>query len=335
MDKINFQDGTKVSSAKVTIDEVDYTVTPARYSGATPLSASVLNKLQDNIEDGLDELDTKIDSEVDILDAKIDSEVDILDAKIDAINFIDLEVVQTLPTTDIKTKTLYLVPKSLSEQGDVYDEYLYINSTWEHIGSTEADLSNYYNRTEVDTKIDSLNELLNSKVDKVTGQGLSANNFTDGYKTKLDGIATGATKNTVENSLTSTSTTNALSAAQGKALNDKITNLSTYSTSEINTGKKWIDGKYIYKKTIAITFPNDTTTNIAHRISTINTLIDTECTWYDTSDARFFTVPFRYDSSTVYIKINANKTNIIIEGKGTNWSSRTSNGYVTLYYTKT
>ena len=39
-------------------------------------------------------------------------------------------------------------------------------------------------------------------------------------KTKLEGIATGATKNVVENVLTSTSTTNALSAAQGKALND-------------------------------------------------------------------------------------------------------------------
>ena len=39
-------------------------------------------------------------------------------------------------------------------------------------------------------------------------------------KAKLDGIATGATKNVVENVLTSTSTTNALSAAQGKALND-------------------------------------------------------------------------------------------------------------------
>lgn len=37
-------------------------------------------------------------------------------------------------------------------------------------------------------------------------------------KTKLNGIATGATKNTVENVLTSTSATNALSAAQGKAL---------------------------------------------------------------------------------------------------------------------
>lgn len=55
MDKINFQDGTKVSNAKVTIDEVDYTVTPARYNGATPLSAYVMNKLQDNIEDAIDQ----------------------------------------------------------------------------------------------------------------------------------------------------------------------------------------------------------------------------------------------------------------------------------------
>lgn len=38
--------------------------------------------------------------------------------------------------------------------------------------------------------------------------------------TKLNGIQTGATKTTVSNSLTDTSTTNALSAAQGKALND-------------------------------------------------------------------------------------------------------------------
>ena len=41
-------------------------------------------------------------------------------------------------------------------------------------------------------------------------------------KSKLDGIATGATNNIIENVLTSTSTTNGLSAAQGKILNDKF-----------------------------------------------------------------------------------------------------------------
>lgn len=55
MNKINFTDGTKISSAKVTIDEVDYPVTPARYSGATPLSAVVMNTMQDNIEDAIDQ----------------------------------------------------------------------------------------------------------------------------------------------------------------------------------------------------------------------------------------------------------------------------------------
>jgi hypothetical protein len=39
-------------------------------------------------------------------------------------------------------------------------------------------------------------------------------------KTKLDGVATGANNTTVVNNLTSTSTTSALSAAQGKALQD-------------------------------------------------------------------------------------------------------------------
>lgn len=50
--------------------------------------------------------------------------------------------------------------------------------------------------------------------------------------------------------LTSASTIDALSAKQGKILNDKIINTNTYSTEEINTGKKWIDGKDIYRKVI-------------------------------------------------------------------------------------
>lgn len=64
--------------------------------------------------------------------------------------------------------------------------------------------------------------LESGKVDKVKGKGLSSNNFTIEYKTKLDGIAAQANKTIVDNSLTSTSTTNALAAAQGKALKDLI-----------------------------------------------------------------------------------------------------------------
>ncbi len=117
--------------------------------------------------------------------------------------------------------------------------------------------------------------LESGKVDKVEGKELSSNDFTDAYKTKLDGIAaqankyvlptataeiiggvkvganisysngtislskanvtsalgytppTADTKVTINNTLTSTSTTEALAAAQGKALKYLIDALTT------------------------------------------------------------------------------------------------------------
>ena len=69
---------------------------------------------------------------------------------INAISTMSLEAVQTLPTQDISTTTIYLVPKQTAETQDIYDEFVYINNEWEHIGSTEIDLSNYYNKTQTD-----------------------------------------------------------------------------------------------------------------------------------------------------------------------------------------
>lgn len=66
---------------------------------------------------------------------------------------------------------------------------------------------------------------LSGKVDKVEGKGLSTNDYTTDEKNKLAGIAEGANKTTVEDVLTSTSKTNALSAAQGKALKDQLDNV--------------------------------------------------------------------------------------------------------------
>lgn len=67
--------------------------------------------------------------------------------------------------------------------------------------------------------------LESGKVDKVEGKVLSSNDFTDAYKTKLDGITVQANKTIVVNSLKSTSITNALAAAQGKALKNLIDDL--------------------------------------------------------------------------------------------------------------
>lgn len=70
---------------------------------------------------------------------------------IGAISALDFRVVQSLPTTDISTSTIYLVPKSTSQTQNVYDEYLYVNNSWEQIGSTEVDLSDYVKEEEVYT----------------------------------------------------------------------------------------------------------------------------------------------------------------------------------------
>ena len=63
------------------------------------------------------------------------------------INSFDMAVVQELPTQDISTHTIYLVPKT-GETNDVYDEYVYINSAWEMVGNTQIDLSNYVQKTD-------------------------------------------------------------------------------------------------------------------------------------------------------------------------------------------
>lgn len=68
-----------------------------------------------------------------------------------------------------------------------------------------------------------LNDALAAKVPKDGNKVLSDTNFTSALKTKLDGL----NNTTVENVLTSTSATNALSAAQGKALNDALAALTS------------------------------------------------------------------------------------------------------------
>ena len=59
MAKFIWQDGTLVSKAKVEIGGVIYEVDPEEYSGATPLSASNLNSMQDGIYEDIDEVETK------------------------------------------------------------------------------------------------------------------------------------------------------------------------------------------------------------------------------------------------------------------------------------
>ncbi len=70
-----------------------------------------------------------------------------------------------------------------------------------------------------------LKEMFGGKVDKVEGKGLSTNDYTTEEKNKLAGIESGANKTIINNTLESDSTSEALAAAQGKALKEQIDEL--------------------------------------------------------------------------------------------------------------
>lgn len=46
---VKFENGTLEKEAYVIIDGKEYVITPAEYKGATPLSAEMLNKMQEEI----------------------------------------------------------------------------------------------------------------------------------------------------------------------------------------------------------------------------------------------------------------------------------------------
>lgn len=126
-----------------------------------------------------------------------------------------------LPSTGNKTGDVYFVG-SVGDTGDSYAEYVWTeDNKWEYIGKiTEVDLSDYYTKTKVD-------ELLANKVDTTEGKTLTSNDFTDELKTKLDGIAEGATAITVDETLTD----DGVNPVQGKAiktaLDDKVATTDT------------------------------------------------------------------------------------------------------------
>lgn len=116
-----------------------------------------------------------------------------------------ITVVTELPQTGDPDR-IYLVPNESSRTNDIYDEYIWLveQSKWEFLGNkrVDVDLTDYYTKEEVDALIPQVDaytkqesdskyatiETVNNKVDKISGKGLSTNDYTTEEKTKLEGI---------------------------------------------------------------------------------------------------------------------------------------------------
>lgn len=145
---------------------------------------------------------------------------------------LNISVVDALPTSDISTTAFYLVPKETAQEKNLYDEYINTDGTvdgWEFIGgvSTSIDLSDYYKKSEVDA-------LLEGKMNKA-----------DIVPSKFEG-----TKVVVGNQVPSGGGTYVVSDLD-------------YSTEEQLTGRRWVNGKPIYIKTLNIASISSGTTTIA------------------------------------------------------------------------
>lgn len=139
-----------------------------------------------------------------------DDKVGEIKNKVDELNSFNIQIVANLPTTNISTHTIYLTPSG-QDQNNIYDEFIYVNGEWEAIGMEKTDLSNYYNKQEVDAAIANagghaadaytkaeVDGFLNNKVSKEASKGLSTNDYTTAEKDKLAGVEAQANKTVVD-----------------------------------------------------------------------------------------------------------------------------------------
>ena len=110
-----------------------------------------------------------------------------------------------------------------------------------------------------------------------------------------------------------------------------VADVISYSTDEVKTGGKWIDGKPIYKKTIYCgALPNTTYKNVNHNITNLDIIIDCY------GEARGGTARIVLPNASA---IPANAIEVYLDGEyvviQTGNDRSGYNGYVTVEYTKT
>lgn len=110
---------------------------------------------------------------------------------VSAVPKFSIQVVSSLPTSNISSTTVYLL-KSGDEQDNLYTEYIYVDGAWEYLGRQTVDLTGYALKTDIPTKLSALTD----DVGYITQAALSS--ALDGYAQKATtlagyGITDGAT----------------------------------------------------------------------------------------------------------------------------------------------
>lgn len=94
---------------------------------------------------------------------------------------IAMEVLEALPESG-EANTLYFIA-----EGNGYVEYMWVNDKWEIIGGTTVDLSNYYTKSEVDTKIE---EVVSASVTSLASKVGEVDSKADEISTNVSEVST-------------------------------------------------------------------------------------------------------------------------------------------------
>ena len=182
---------------------------------------------------------------------------------------INLLIVNELPLVGSED-TLYFVPKTDTEESDMYDEYVWINNDWELVGTKQitVDLDDYVKKTDYATSsaggIIKINTNSYNTTMNQNGELYVANNNYATYQNKGDGAIIG--KGTLENVITGkglvnkTYVDNAIESNNidvqvnnTSIVSNKVANILTegvYGTRNKLLTKGYADARYVLEETI-------------------------------------------------------------------------------------
>lgn len=196
-------------------------------------------------------------------ETEIDAKVNNINSQINSLIGFTATIVNSLPSTG-EVGVMYLkLNTSASVEGNIYDEYIWVNNKFEKIGSTETtvDLSGYVTQTEMNTQLANKANInhghlsrdieINPDVEDgmwMVEYGLNrqtdVNCYVYEHEKKLENIDDGANKTVVDSSLSSSSTNPVQNKVVNSALSGKSNTGHEHTSDEIH---------YAYDQNVSVT----------------------------------------------------------------------------------
>lgn len=196
-------------------------------------------------------------------ETEIDTKVNNINSQINSLIGFTATIVNSLPSTG-EVGVMYLkLNTSASVEGNIYDEYIWVNNKFEKIGSTETtvDLSGYVTQTEMNTQLANKANInhghlsrdieINPDVEDgmwVSEYGINrqtdVNCYVYDHEKKLENIDDGANKTVVDSSLSSSSKNPVQNKVVNSALNGKSNTGHEHTSDEIH---------YAYDQNVSVT----------------------------------------------------------------------------------